>query len=91
MHCLVCALFLPLQRFSKPVIISVAAGVDSVGDPSVNTAKHFIIVPLYSGMAGMCSASTRVPLLSWMELVTSGYSAIGDPLIRQPIIASDRR
>ena len=49
------------------MIVKVTGGVPSVEVPSKKVAIQTTSDPLYTGMAGMVSVSTNVPLLSLIE------------------------
>jgi hypothetical protein len=73
------------------IIIKSTGGVTSLGDPSKKVATQTTSVSLYSGIAGIVSVSTRVPLLSRITSSTMPwYSLEDDPFISQLITASIR-
>ena len=82
---------LAVVMVGKVVIVNimVAAGVTSVRDPSVKTARHSTTVPLYCGSAGMVSVSTLPPFSMIEPELMSGNSPSGEPFTLQVMIASD--
>ena len=73
------------------MIVKVTGGVPSVGVPSKKVARQTTSDPLYTGMAGMVSVSTNVPLLSLIEPQTrSEYRLLGSLLKSQLMRASCR-
>ena len=74
------------------MIVKVTGGVLSAGDPSMKVARQTTSDPLYTGMAGIVSISTIVPLLSLIKSRTSGseYRLLGSLLKSQLMKASCR-
>ena len=68
--------------------VTAAVGVDSVGDPSVKSARHATSVPLYSDLAGMVSVCTKAPFSLIEPVVMSGNCTSDDPFTLQPMIPS---
>ena len=73
----------------KPVMVSVAGGVDSGGFPSIKCATHITIVPLYFDLVGMVSVYTTLPFSLIEPELMLGNCTTDEPFTLHPIIASD--